>query len=149
MPAGHGLGACRTWTGCLQDMDWVPAGHGLGACRTWTGCLQLSNAAWRESLNHNGHSGGRRISSDFLQTSTVCGTTMTTVKPLQNDHPLVQRNVVVVDRWLLFAVHFLCKIDCLCTKKRLLEAGDRYSRWSLKAARFHCTFDSNKVTPVT
>ena len=49
-----------------------------------------------------------------------------TVKPLQNNNPLVQRNVVFVDRWSLFAVHFLYKLDCLCTKKRSLEAGGRF-----------------------
>ena len=39
-----------------------------------------------------------------------------TVKPLQNDHPLVQINVVFVNRWSLFAEHFLYRLDCLCTK---------------------------------
>ena len=56
-----------------------------------------------------------------------------TVKPLQNNHPLVQINVVFVDRWSLFAAQFLWKHDCLCTKMWPLEAGGRCSRWSLKA----------------
>ena len=48
------------------------------------------------------------------------------MKPLQNNHPLVQRNVVFVDRWSLFAVHFPYKLDCLRTKKRSLEAGGSF-----------------------
>ena len=51
-----------------------------------------------------------------------------TVKPLGNDHPLVQTNVVFVDRWSLFALHSLYKLDCLWTKKQSLEAGGRFSQ---------------------
>ena len=37
-------------------------------------------------------------------------------EPLQNDQPLVQINVVFVDRWSLFAVHFLYNLT-VCARK--------------------------------
>ena len=70
-----------------------------------------------------------------------------TVKPLQNDHPLVQITVVFVDRWSLLAVQSLCKPDC-AQKKRSLEAGGRYSRWSLIKTGFTIMlYDSCISTP--
>ena len=36
--------------------------------------------------------------------------------------------MVFVDGWSLFAVHFLCKLHCSCTKERSLEAGGRVSQ---------------------
>ena len=48
-----------------------------------------------------------------------------TVNPPRSDHPLVQINVVFLDRWSLFTVQFLCKHDWLCTKKRYLQASGR------------------------
>ena len=72
-----------------------------------------------------------------------------TVKSLQNDHHLVQINMVFVDRWSLFAVHFLYKLDCLSTKKRSWVTGGRYSRWSLSpgsTVHTKCTQMTLKLT---